>query len=138
MPVESPLTIGDVPYPQYAVVLTKIIKDALAITKGRIYTPDAEGRLIVPVSTTGVADLTKGAFQAMADAPAPSAEDTDSVQCLAQKSRIILKADANLVVGQEVELKSSGSTTAGQVHGSCQSKNQGLSWKNRRDLHKGN
>lgn len=111
MPIESPLTIGDVPYPQYAVVLTKIIKNALAITKGHIYTPDAEGRLLVPVSTTSVADLTRGAFQAMADAAAPSAEDTDSVQCLTKRSRIILKANANLVVGQEVDLKSSNSTT---------------------------
>jgi len=111
MPNTTPLGIGDVSYPNHIVVKTKIIKNALAITKGNIYTPDSSGRLIVPVSTSGVADLTNGLFQAMDDAPAPTAEDTDSVQCLSAKSRIIMKANSGLVVGSEVELKSSGSTT---------------------------
>lgn len=111
MPVESPLVIGDEPYPELSETDRNVIKNALAITKGHIYTPDAEGRLIVPLSTSGVADLTRGAMQAKVSATAPSAEDTDLVQVLKARSRILLKADASLVPGQEVELKSSSSTT---------------------------
>lgn len=112
MPNQQPLTIGDIPYPEYLRMTTPgPIKNALAITKGNIYTPDSSGRLIVPLSTSGVADLSNGIFQAADNAPAPTAEDTDHVQCLAPGSRIILKAAANLVVGSEVELESSGSTT---------------------------
>ena len=111
MPDQAPLSIGDVPYPNYSVTDSQYIKNALAITKGNIHTLDAAGRLIVPVSTTGVADLTKGAFQAKADAVAPTAEDTDKVQVLKQRSRILLLAPAGLVDGQEVELASTGSTT---------------------------
>lgn len=111
MPKESPLGIGDVPYPQYSRVSSHVIKQAVAIIKGNIYTKDAEGRLIVPVTTTGVSDLTKGVFQAMADASAPSAEDTDSVQCLGAGSRIIITGAADLVVGQEVELNNDGTAT---------------------------
>lgn len=111
MPNRAPLGIGDVAYDQHSTTKTNVVKNAVAITKGYVYTPDGEGRLIVPVSTTSVADLTKGVFQARESMAAPSAEDTDSVQCLVPKSRIILKADANLVPGQEVELKSATSTT---------------------------
>lgn len=111
MPNQVPLNIGSVPYPQYSFVRTDVIKISVAITKGNIYTLDAEGRLIVPVSTSSVADLTKGAFQALADVTAPAAEDTDKVQGMIGGSYIVLKAPANLVVGQEVELGSSSSTT---------------------------
>lgn len=111
MPTETPHVIGDETQPELNNTDRNIIKNALAITKGHIYTNDAEGRMIVPISTTGVADLTKGKMQAKADAPAPSAEDTDEVQVLRPFSRILLKADANLVKGQDVDLKSSGSTT---------------------------
>lgn len=111
MPIESPLKIGDEPYPQYSVTTSEYIKQSVAITKGYIYTKDSNGRLIVPVSTTSVADLTKGIYQAKSDASAPSAEDTDRVQCLNSRSRILIKADANLVVGQDVDLKSASTTT---------------------------
>jgi hypothetical protein len=111
MPVESPLKIGDVPYPQYSRVSKNFIKISVAVTKGNIFTLDAAGRLIAPVTTSSVADLTKGARQAMATVAAPAAEDTDDVQVLAAGSRIIMKADASLVPGQEVELKAVTSTT---------------------------
>lgn len=112
MPNQQPLTIGDIPYPQYLRMTTPgPIKESVAITKGYIYTPDAEGRLIVPVSTSGVADLSNGAFQAADNAPAPADEDTDHVQCLSPGSRIIMVATEGLTVGSEVELESSGSTT---------------------------
>lgn len=111
MPVQVPLVIGDIPYPQYSTTDREIIKDALAITKGFIYTPDSEGRLIVPITTSSVADLTRGAIQAQVDATAPTAEDTDEVQVLKARSRIILKAPAGLVKNEEVELKAVTSTT---------------------------
>lgn len=111
MPNQTPLGIGDEPYPNYNVTDSEFIKDALAISKGFIYTLDAAGRLIVPITTTSVADLTRGAFQAKVAAVAPSAEDTDEVQVLKQRSRIILKLPASLVPGEEVELKAVTSTT---------------------------
>ena len=111
MPNQTPLLIGDEPYPNYNVTDREIIKDALAITKGFIYTPDAEGRLIVPITTSSVADLTRGAVQAKVDASAPTAEDTDEVQIFKVRSRIILKAPAGLVKNEEVELKAVTSTT---------------------------
>jgi len=111
MPNVLPLSIGDLPYPNRSVVDTEIIKNALAIAKGKIYTLDAAGRLIAPVTTSSVADLTKGKVQALDDATAPTAEDTDSVQVAKVGSRIILKADPNLVPGQDVDLKAVTSTT---------------------------
>jgi hypothetical protein len=107
----SPLGIGDKPYPQDLKVKQKYITLGLAISKGLIYTSDVNGRLIVPISTTGVADLSLGIFQAADVAPAPVANDTDTVQTFTNKSRIILKAPAGLVEGQDVELSSSGSVT---------------------------
>lgn len=113
MPNQQPLTIGDIPYPEYLVMTTPgPIKNALTIVKGNIYTPDSSGRLIVPISTSGVADLSNGVYQAADSAPEATAEDTDYVQCLGPKSRIILYCStAGLTKGSEVELESSGSTT---------------------------
>ena len=111
MPTEQSLVIGDEPYPEISETKRSIIKDALAITKGFIYTPDAEGRLIVPITTTSVADLTRGIRQAKSDAAAPTAEDTDEVQCLVPGSIILLKAPAGIVEGQDVDLKAVTSTT---------------------------
>ncbi|MBL4817999.1 MAG: hypothetical protein JKY15_02030 [Deltaproteobacteria bacterium] len=116
MPSVQPLGIGDLPYDQFQNIDTEIIKDALAITKGKIYTPDAQGRLIAPITTTSVADLSRGIMQAISDAPAPIAEDTDKVQVAKVGSRIILKADASLTVGQAVDLKAvTATTTADKV-----------------------
>lgn len=111
MPAESPLGIGDIPYSQYSRITKNFIKNGVAGTKGDIFTLDAAGRLIKPVTTTSVADLTKGARQAMATFTDPGAEDTNDVQVLSAGSRILIKADANLVPGQEVELKAVTSTT---------------------------
>ncbi len=112
MPNQAPLVIGDEPYPQYSVTDREFIKLGLTISQGHIYTLDAAGRMIVPVSASGVADLTLGAIQAKADVTvAPIAEDTDEVQVLAGRSRILLLAPAGLVPKQKVDLASSGSTT---------------------------
>lgn len=103
--------VGDLVYPQYARITSQFIKNGVTGSKGDIFTVDGEGRLIVPVSASGVADLTKGIYQCMEDFTDPGAEDTDRVQCLSRGSRILIKADASLVAGQEVALKSSGTTT---------------------------
>lgn len=110
MPNETPLTIGDEPYPNYSVTDREYIKQSLAIIKGNIYTLDTAGRMIVPPASTGAANLSRGAIQAKADALAPAAEDTDEVQVLKRGSRILLLAPAGLVPNQEVELAASGST----------------------------
>lgn len=111
MPNTSPLKAGDAPFQQYSATVTRIIKANLAIIKGSIFTPDSSGRLIVPISTSSVADLSTGVYQARESVTAGAVEDTDKVQCLTVESRIILKAAASLTVGQSVELSSSGSTT---------------------------
>ena len=112
MPNINPLKNGDVPYPNHSNVISKYIKNALALTKGLIYTSDSNGRLILPLSTNSVADLSSGIFQAMDTYPAPTAEDTDTGQVLTKPSWIIMKdPTGGLVVGSEVELESSSSTT---------------------------
>lgn len=111
MPNLTPLQLGDTPYPNRCGVIPKFITLGLAVTKGLIYTSDVNGRIIVPISTLGVADLTLGAFQAMDTYPAPTTNDTDTGQFLVPASRVLIKSPAGLVVGQEVELSSSGSVT---------------------------
>jgi len=111
MPVQVPLVVGDNPYPQHAYVDREFIKNAVAVTKGNIMTLDAAGRLIAVVGAVAIADLTRGAMQALVTVAAPTAEDTDEVQVLKQRSRIILKANVNLSPGDGVELL----TVAGTV-----------------------
>lgn len=104
MPVETPLVPGDIPFPQYATVDSEFLKISVAAVKGNVMTLDAAGRLIAVVGSVAIADLSRGAFQAMDALAAPAAEDTDEVQVLKQRSRIILKAPVNLSPGDEVEL----------------------------------
>lgn len=111
MPVETPLVPGDVPFPQYSVVDSEFLKDAVPSTKGEIMTLDPAGRLIAVVTTSSVADLTRGAMQATVTRVAPTAEDTDEIQVLKQRSRIVMKADVNLSPGDDVDLKAVTSTT---------------------------
>lgn len=101
MPDFTPLVPGDDPYPQYNVTTTRQISNALQITKGRVYTSDAAGRLIV-TSTT----LENGMFQAKATPTAVAvAANEDAVQVLGPRSRIIMDdAVGSLVVGEDVLL----------------------------------
>jgi len=84
MPNLNPLLPGDVPYPQYSVTNSQDVT-AIQITKGVIYTKDANGRLIVPTTT-----LAPGLYQSKVTPSAVSAVD-DRVQVLAPRSRIILQ-----------------------------------------------
>ena len=111
MPVETPLVPGDVPFPQYSVTDSEFLKNAVPSTKGNIMTLDAAGRLIAVVGAAAIADLRRGAFQAAVTRVAPTAEDTDEIQVLKQRSRVVLKADVNISPGDAVELK----TVAGVV-----------------------
>lgn len=111
MPVEIPLVPGDIPFPQYSVTDSEFLKNAVPSTKGNIMTLDAAGRLIAVVGAVAIADLRRGAMQATVTVVAPTAEDTDEIQVLKKRSRIILKADVNLSPGDRVELK----TAAGVV-----------------------
>lgn len=99
MPDFNPLDAGDIPYPQYSVVTTERISDALQIVKGVIYTKDAAGRLIV-VTTT----LDNGLYQAAATPLLPAvAADDDEVQCLGPRTRMIFTDTVGgLVPGEDV------------------------------------
>ena len=99
MPDFTPQDPGDVPYPQYSVTTTERISDALQITKGRVYTKDAAGRLIV-VTTT----LDNGIYQAAATPLLPAvAADNDEVQCLGPRTRMIFTDTVgSLVPGEDV------------------------------------
>lgn len=95
----NPMVPGDVPYPQYSVTTTEQIDNGLQITKGRVYTKDGDGRLIV-VSTT----LSQGIFQAKATPTAVAVEaNQDSVQVLSPRTRMIFTdAVGGLVAGEDV------------------------------------
>ena len=108
MPVETPLVPGDVPFPQYSTVDSEFLKNAVPSTKGEVMTLDAAGRLIAVVGAAAIADLSRGAFQALVTRVAPTAEDTDEIQVMKQRSRVVLKANVNLSPGDEVELKTVG------------------------------
>jgi len=99
MPDFTPLVPGDDPYPQYNVTTTQQISNALQITKGRIYTKDAAGRLIITAAT-----LSQGMFQAKATPTAVAVSaNQDAVQVLSPRSRIIMDdAVGGLVVGEDV------------------------------------
>lgn len=99
MPVLNPLLTGDVPYPQYSVTTSPFISAGVTITKGKIYTKDGNGELVVPTTT-----LVKGIYQARAtptvNIPALAG---DKVQTLNLRSRILMVDSAGgLVEGDEV------------------------------------
>lgn len=111
MPVETPLVPGDNGWPQYNVTDSEFVKNAVLVVKGDIMTLDAAGRIVAVTGTGDIADLTRGAMQ-IQDAPAaaPTAEDTDEVQVFKQRSRVLLKAPANLSPTDPVELECNGGT----------------------------
>lgn len=111
MPVTVPLVPGDDAFPEYNVSDSEFLKNAVPSTKGEIMTLDLAGRLIAVVGAVAIADLNRDAMQAKVTRVAPTAEDTDEIQVLKARSRVVLKADVNLSPGDRVELK----TVAGVV-----------------------
>lgn len=96
----NPMVTGDVPYPQYSVVTTQNIDATVTIIKGRIYTKNTDGELVL-VTTT----LAKGIFQATAtpteNVPALAG---DEVQCLGPRTRLLMEVNgAGAVAGDLVE-----------------------------------
>ena len=92
----NPMVAGDVPYPQYSVT-TSPNTTAIQYTKGRVYTKDAAGRLIIVAAT-----LDNGIYQARATPTAVSAVD-DELQCLGPRTRMIFDDTVgSLVPGEDV------------------------------------
>lgn len=111
----TPLVPGDDPYPQYNVTTTEQISDTLQITKGRIYTKDGAGRLIITALT-----LSQGMFQAKATPEAAAvAANQDAVQVLGPRSRIIMDdAVGGLVTGEDVIIVANTSNVVAGAKGS--------------------
>jgi len=106
------LAPGDIVYSQYSVVDTLPVKSAVAISKGEVYTMDSDGYLVELTAASDDLDNLNGAFQAMADSAAVAGEsDGDrSVQCLCKRSRILLKAPADITPGDDVTIAATGTT----------------------------
>ena len=101
---------GDNVFPQYNVTQTVFVAQGVEIVKGRIYTMNAAYRLIVPVVASGVADLSRGIFQAQASIAAP-ANETSTVQVWGMRSRIALKAPTGVGPGTMVDIATPDATT---------------------------
>ena len=93
-------TVGDMQYSQYAVIDTIPIKSGVSISKGSCYTIDADGELIALTGASGALSNLNGIFQAMTT---PKSTDT-RVQCLQKRSRILLKAPADVTKGDSVSI----------------------------------
>jgi len=76
---------------------------------GRIYTTDVNGRLIVPVASSGIAQLANGILQARATTV--TGDGFTQVQVITAPSRILLKDFAGgLKKNDKVELQATGTT----------------------------
>ena len=99
---------GDVGFTQYLVVTTKQIKNAVSVTKGRFYTVNDDGYVIALTASSGIVDNAgNGLFQAMTSSAAVTGESSGDRSCqfMVMRSRCIVKCDADLVPGQDVEIK---------------------------------
>lgn len=103
MPTLNPLKVGDNPYPQYSVTDTLPISADLAIVKGTIYTMDAAGNLIVVAAT-----IANGLYQASTASAANTSAGGNSVQCLCQRSRILMAAPIGITKGNSVGVSAAG------------------------------
>ncbi len=105
MPILNPMEPGDVPYPQYSVTTTQRIAAGVTILKGRVYSKNTLGELIVNVGT-----LVKGIFQAKAtptvNVPALAG---DEVQVLGPRSRMLFVDFAGGLVEGDLVVNNSDS-----------------------------
>ena len=97
---------GDIVYSQYAVVDTLPIKDGVNITKGHVYTVSSAGYVIALTASSGALTNLNGAVQAMASSTAVASESAGDrkAQFLLKRSRIILKAPANITPTDSVTI----------------------------------
>ena len=110
---------GDSIYTQYSIVKTLPINSVISIVKGNIYTVNADGYLISLAAAAGVITNMNGpAIQAMASSAAVAGEAAGDrrVQCLMHRSRVILKAPADITINDDVAVAATGTTvTADKV-----------------------
>ena len=103
MPVINPKKAGDIFYPQFVNQTTHPIGAGVNIRKGRLYTKNVAGYLIVP---TGALDWFKyGLYQARANVPAALnvADGDNTVQCLGVGSRIGILIGGTLPSGAKLK-----------------------------------
>lgn len=103
MPNINPLQVGDITYPKYSVTSTQGVSAALAIVKGTLYTMDAAGNLIAIAGTVAT-----GLYQAAVSAPADATAGDSRVQCLSQRSRILMAAPVGITRGNSVGVSPAG------------------------------
>ena len=115
MPNTNPYEPGDDIYQQYDLTRTMRAASGVAITKGNLYTLNADGRLIALTASSGaIASTTKGLFQAKTSVDAVTYTDADNapeVQCLINGEFIVMKAPANIVEGDRVAVGVGTGTT---------------------------
>lgn len=107
MAIINPKLVGDITYTQepFWRVTTLPIKASTSVTKGKLVSIDAEGRLVAIASTAnGIATVTNGMFQPLSDATAGTVEDADFVQVVTMGSRMLFKAAAGITVGNYVDV----------------------------------
>ena len=98
--------IGDNHWPQYAVVDDLPVKADLDIQKGSLYAIDDDGFVVKITAAGGHSNNLSQAVQSMVNSVAVSGEDDGSrlIDCLFRRSRVILKAVADLTVNKFVEV----------------------------------
>ena len=115
MPNVNPYKPGDDIFEQYSLTRTQKVATGVAITKGHLYTKNATGFLIaITASSAAIVAATKGMFQAKVGVAAKTytnAVDAPKVQCLIKGSWMILKAPANVIEGDKVNISIGTGTT---------------------------
>jgi len=99
MPDFAPANPGDLVYPKYAAITTMPISAALQVDKGKVYTTDASGNLIIVAGS--IAD---GFFQALVTPEDVSGlAGEDSVQVAGPRTRMLFTTtEAGLKLGEDV------------------------------------
>ena len=107
MPVVNPEQVGDDIYEQYSLTQTHYIDSNVEITKGEIYTKNADGHLVA-LGNAVSPSLIRGMFQAKDSVPAKVYDATGiapKVQCLVKRAWIVMKAaTADMVEGDIVKI----------------------------------
>ena len=98
MPNINPKEAGDNIYPQYNVMTTEPV-GAITTTKGRLYSKDSSGNLIVPTNSSY---FRMGMYQATRTISTAGAAGANRVQCFGKRSRVLLTADAGVEITMEV------------------------------------
>ena len=126
MPARNPpWAIGDDIYQQFDLRVDLPIASTQAVTKGHLYTVDADGYLTALTATGDVAQVGNGVVQAVDNVAAKTYTAATSggypdanaprVQCLTNRCFIVLGAPANLVRESRVRIDAAGTTITNGV-----------------------